>query len=226
MSDVSNDTMTATAPRHTRRLSDKILIAFHQACDWEDFEVAERLLKVVETVLAVPRPIDRERREQEALVAAHERLWQLRHPDAGEEGMTVRPSYGRPHARPSGPMPSSAQQRAASRPIASGNIRKPHDPHRHHGPPFQAPAEEAESGRDIEAHRFPEQSANTTYWLSTNIELKKAPITLHVEGCSILRRSRWRKLRVLTGPLTSAQIAVLPDHGYQTCGRCKPTAPA
>jgi hypothetical protein len=52
MSDVSDDTMTATAPRHTRRLSDKILIAFHQACDWEDFEVAERL----ETVLAVPRP--------------------------------------------------------------------------------------------------------------------------------------------------------------------------
>jgi hypothetical protein len=48
----------------------------------------------VETVLAVPRPIDRERREQEALVAAHERLWQLRHPDAGE---TLRPSYGRPH---------------------------------------------------------------------------------------------------------------------------------
>ena len=79
----------------------------------------------------------------------------------------------------------------------------------------------------IEAHRFPEQSANTTtYWLSTNIELKTAPITLHLEGCSILRRSRWRKLRVLTGPLTSAQIAVLPDRGYQTCGRCKPTAPA
>ena len=86
-----------TAPRHTRRLSDKILIAFHQACDWADFEVAERLLKVVETVLAVLRPVDRERREQEALVAAHERLWQLRHPDAGEEGMTLRPSYGRPH---------------------------------------------------------------------------------------------------------------------------------
>ena len=55
MSDVSDDTMTATAPRHTRRLSDKILIAFHQACDLADFEVAERLLKVVETVLAVPR---------------------------------------------------------------------------------------------------------------------------------------------------------------------------
>ena len=86
MSDVSDDTMTATAPRHTRRLSDKILIAFHLACDQADFEVAERLLKVVETVLAVPkRPIDRERREQETLVAAHERLWQLRHPNAGEK---------------------------------------------------------------------------------------------------------------------------------------------
>ena len=31
MSDVSDDTMTATAPRHTRRLSDKILIAFRGA---------------------------------------------------------------------------------------------------------------------------------------------------------------------------------------------------
>jgi hypothetical protein len=84
MSDVSDDTMTATAPRYTRRLSDKILIAFHLACDQADFEVAERLLKVAETVLAVPKetPIDRER---ETLVAAHERLWQLRHPNAGEE---------------------------------------------------------------------------------------------------------------------------------------------
>ena len=89
--------VTCDPPRHTRRLSDKILIAFHQACDQADFEVAERLLKVVETVLAVPRPIDRERREQEALVAAHERLWQLRHPDPGKEGMTLRPNYGRPH---------------------------------------------------------------------------------------------------------------------------------
>jgi hypothetical protein len=80
--------MTVTAPRHTRRLSDKILIAFHQACDQADFEVAEWLLKVVEAVLAVPRetPLDRKRREQETLVAAHERLWQLRHPNAGEEG--------------------------------------------------------------------------------------------------------------------------------------------
>ena len=52
MSDVSDDTMTATAPRYTRRLSDKILIAFHQACDQADFEVAERLLKILETIIA------------------------------------------------------------------------------------------------------------------------------------------------------------------------------
>jgi hypothetical protein len=76
----------------------------------------------------------------------------------------------------------------------------------------------------VEAHRFSEQPV--IYWLSTNIELKNPPITLHVEGCSILRRSRWRRLRVLTGPLTWAQIAVLPDHGYQACGYCKPAAPA
>ena len=114
---------------------------------------------------------------------------------------------------------------AASAPIGSDNTRRSCDPHRHHGLPRQAAAEEAEGGT-IEAHRFPAQTANTTYWLSTNIELKNPPITLHVEGCPVLHRSRWRKLRVLTGPLTSAQIAVLPDHGYQTCGRCKPTAPA
>ena len=77
----------------------------------------------------------------------------------------------------------------------------------------------------IEAHRFPEQSANTTtYWLSTKTELKDPTITLHVEGCPVLRRIQWRTLRVLTGPLTWAQIAVLPDHGYQACGRCKPAA--
>jgi hypothetical protein len=96
--------------------------------------------------------------------------------------------------------------------------------HRYKRPPRKRAVGPAKSVQP--AHRFPEQPANTTYWLSTNIELKKAPITLHVEGCSILRRSRWRKLRVLTGPLTWAQIAVLPDHGYQACGRCKPAAPA
>jgi len=36
------DQRGAPVPRYTRRLSDKILIAFHQACDQSDFEVAEQ----------------------------------------------------------------------------------------------------------------------------------------------------------------------------------------
>jgi hypothetical protein len=39
MSDVqTDDHPTAPAPRYTRRLSDKILIAFHYACDQGDFD--------------------------------------------------------------------------------------------------------------------------------------------------------------------------------------------
>ena len=71
------------APRHSRRLSDKVLIAFHHACDTSDLEVAESLLKVLETILT-RRPLTPDtnrRRNMESLVAAHERLWYLRHPD-------------------------------------------------------------------------------------------------------------------------------------------------
>ena len=70
--------------RHTRRLSDKILIAFHHACDQGDFEVAEELLRILEMMLTRrPVPADSNRRKNmESLVAAHERLWLLRHPEA------------------------------------------------------------------------------------------------------------------------------------------------
>ena len=71
------------APRYSRRLSDKILIAFHHACDQNDFEVAEQLLHVLEMMLT-RRPLSPDgtrRRNMESLVAAHERLWHLRHPD-------------------------------------------------------------------------------------------------------------------------------------------------
>lgn len=69
-------------PRYTRRLSDKILIAFHQACDQADFEIAERLLHALEIILSRrPAAVDlNRRRSMESLVAAHERLWHLRHP--------------------------------------------------------------------------------------------------------------------------------------------------
>ena len=38
-------------PRHTRRLSDKVLVAFHHACDTSDLEVAEQLLATLEMML-------------------------------------------------------------------------------------------------------------------------------------------------------------------------------
>jgi hypothetical protein len=73
-------------PRYSRRLSDKILIAFHHACDQGDFEVAEQILHVLEMMLT-RRPLTPDgtrRRNMESLVAAHERLWHLRHADTRE----------------------------------------------------------------------------------------------------------------------------------------------
>jgi len=69
--------------RYTRRLSDKVLIAFHHACDQHDFEVAEQLLHVLE-MMVKRRPLtldNRRARDRETLVAAYERLWQLQHSD-------------------------------------------------------------------------------------------------------------------------------------------------
>jgi hypothetical protein len=72
---------TGTPPRPGRRLSDKILVAFHHACDAQDLTVAEQLLKTLEGMLTrrgVPAEQNR-RKALESLVAAHERLWHLRH---------------------------------------------------------------------------------------------------------------------------------------------------
>ena len=80
MSEVGNGVV-----RHGRRLADKILVAFHQACDLADFEVAESLLRLLEVMVSRrPLPSDgNRRRSMESLVAAHERLWNLRNPDSG-----------------------------------------------------------------------------------------------------------------------------------------------
>lgn len=76
-----------TAQRHTRRLSDKILIAFHHACDQSDFEVAEELLRILEMMLTrrPTSPDSNRRKNLESLVAAHERLWLLRHPEVRDQ---------------------------------------------------------------------------------------------------------------------------------------------
>jgi hypothetical protein len=72
----------APEPRYARRLSDKILIAFHQACDQRDIEVSGRLLDVLEFMVNRNHdlPSGKDRRSKDSLVAAHERLWLLRHP--------------------------------------------------------------------------------------------------------------------------------------------------
>jgi hypothetical protein len=68
--------------RTSRRLPDKILIAFHHACDQGDFEVARGLLGVLELIITrlAVLPEARERRSEHSLVAAYERLWALTHP--------------------------------------------------------------------------------------------------------------------------------------------------
>jgi hypothetical protein len=66
-----------------RRLSDKILAAFHQACDQVDIEVPKQLLDAPEFMTMRPaRASDgRHRRVKNGLVAAHERLWRIQHPE-------------------------------------------------------------------------------------------------------------------------------------------------
>jgi hypothetical protein len=77
---------TAAAPRSGRRLADRILTAVHTACDQGELEVAEQLLRVMATLVAgrTHAAESNRRRLMDAVVAAHERLWHLRHPDAGD----------------------------------------------------------------------------------------------------------------------------------------------
>jgi hypothetical protein len=84
--DASAERGATVGPRYTRRLSDKILISFHHACDQADFDVATDLLIILEKMLKRPDSgSDSNRRKSiESLVAAHERLWLLRHPEARE----------------------------------------------------------------------------------------------------------------------------------------------
>ena len=68
-----------------RRLSDKMLIAFDQACAIGELTVAHELLCSLEGLFNRPRrQADLERRTNlESLVEAHERLWILRQTAAG-----------------------------------------------------------------------------------------------------------------------------------------------
>lgn len=63
-----------------RRLSDKLLAAFDQACEQGHVEAAELVLKAIEIVLTVEAaPVDRERRTQPGpVIEAFGRLKALR----------------------------------------------------------------------------------------------------------------------------------------------------
>jgi hypothetical protein len=82
--DARRETSLDGTSRSIRSLSDKILIAVHQACDQSDFEVAGYLLHTLEMIATrPPRIADRVRRRNVGgLVAAHERIWLMRHLNA------------------------------------------------------------------------------------------------------------------------------------------------
>ena len=83
-----------SSTRRTRRLSDYVQIAFHHACDQGDTEVARSLLDVLEFMVRHPRRSHNgiERRAQECLVAAHERLWHIQHPSWRRDGVLIAPN--------------------------------------------------------------------------------------------------------------------------------------
>ncbi len=68
-------------PERARRLSDKLLISFHQACEQEDYEIAGQLLHVLESTVSYRSSSwdAKERRTATTVVAAYERLWHARH---------------------------------------------------------------------------------------------------------------------------------------------------
>jgi hypothetical protein len=78
-------------PSRGRRLTDKLFLAFHQACDQADFDVAALLLSALELIETRPAP-QQDRRRRESLVAGYERLWHLRHPMLPSSGDAL-PSY-------------------------------------------------------------------------------------------------------------------------------------
>jgi hypothetical protein len=67
-----------TAAR-VRRLSDKVRVAFHAACDEGAVEIAERLLVHLDTIIHNPSylPIEVDRRRPESLAPLGERLANL-----------------------------------------------------------------------------------------------------------------------------------------------------
>ena len=62
-------------------------MAAHQACDLGDLDIAAQLLSILETVIGQRSTTmdPGRRRVMESLIAAHQRLWHLRHAEATSE---------------------------------------------------------------------------------------------------------------------------------------------
>ena len=71
---------TAEALQYGRRLTDKILIAFHHACDAADILTAEELLGTLDRLIARPVLVEKYDRRKivETLADANYRLWDLK----------------------------------------------------------------------------------------------------------------------------------------------------
>jgi hypothetical protein len=69
-------------------LADTIFLTFHEACDHADFEVAERLLRVLE-LMARRSPHKRDHCRREDLILAYKRLWQIGEPTLEVAGKSV-----------------------------------------------------------------------------------------------------------------------------------------
>jgi hypothetical protein len=81
--DATPEAVPSLILRHTRRLSDRIFVAFHQACDTIELDVAEQLLEILEKMMSKRHTTNdsNRRHNMDSLVAAFERLWHLRHPE-------------------------------------------------------------------------------------------------------------------------------------------------
>ena len=77
---LSGDQATADALKYRRRLPDKILVAFHDACDERDTVIGCQLLETLECLISrrVVDPRQNRRKTIESLVGAHSRLWHLK----------------------------------------------------------------------------------------------------------------------------------------------------
>ena len=77
---ISLDVATAEALKYQRRLTDKILVAFHHACEEREFVTADQLLRTLESLLdrRNAHPNQDRRKVIESLVGAHFRLLELK----------------------------------------------------------------------------------------------------------------------------------------------------